>query len=309
MLSLFRVSILFFCVFITSQTSARSTGLADASFQVKGATIDVSFAPGTSDLSINRKELLNWIEKAAHAVSNYYQGFPVSSLNIAINTQSGIRIGGQAFSGENPMVVIRIGEHAQLSHLKKDWVLVHEMVHLAFPSVYRRHHWIQEGLATYIEPIVRVRAGLMNEKEAWYWMLTGMPKGLPESNDKGLDNTNTWGRRYWGGALFSLLGDQRIRQQSNNRHDIGDALRGIVTAGYSMQSDDVWPLDKILTIADKATKTTALISLYNEHKDTPINTNLEEIWKRIGVKLENGKVKLNNNASQAKLRHDLLFGS
>ena len=308
-LKLIRISLFLFAVFSSYQASARDTDLLNAKFQVQGAKIDVSFAPGTSELSLNRAQLLNWIEKAAHAVADYYQGFPVSSLNITINPRSGSRIGGQAFSGEKPMVLITVGKQAQLFHLEKDWVLVHEMVHLAFPSVYRKHHWIQEGLATYIEPIVRVRAGLMTEKEAWHWMLTGMPKGLPESKDKGLDNTNTWGRRYWGGALFSLLADQRIREQSHSRYDIGDALRGIVNAGYNMQSDDLWPLDKILTIGDKATKTNALISLYNEHKDTPIHTGLQKMWIRLGVRLEDGKVKFNDNSPQANLRHALLFGS
>lgn len=36
--------------------------------------------------------------------------------------------------------------------------MTHEMVHLAFPSVPDQHHWIEEGLATYVEPIARARA-------------------------------------------------------------------------------------------------------------------------------------------------------
>src|SRR5260370_28547747 len=31
--------------------------------------------------------------------------------------------------------------------------------HLAFPSVDEKHHWIEEGIATYVEPIARIPAG------------------------------------------------------------------------------------------------------------------------------------------------------
>ena len=37
--------------------------------------------------------------------------------------------------------------------------MTHEMVHLAFPSVAREHHWIEEGITTYVEPIARAETG------------------------------------------------------------------------------------------------------------------------------------------------------
>ncbi|MEE9309873.1 MAG: hypothetical protein V3U64_02550 [Cocleimonas sp.] len=306
----FRVAVLLLAVFITDHTTALENSLADAKIQVQGTEIEILFAPGTGNgaLALSRDQIVQWIEKGANAVANYYQGFPVSKLNITINPRAGGGIGGQAFNGEQPMILITLGRRANLAKLQKDWVLVHELVHLAFPSLHKKHYWMQEGLSTYIEPIVRVRAGLMSEKEAWYWMLTGMPKGLPKYGDRGLDNTNTWGRRYWGGAMFALLADQRIRAQSKNRYGIDQALRGIVKAGYSMQSDDVWPLDKILKIGDKATRTTALMTLYNEMKDKPVDVDLQAMWKRLGVSMQGKRISFDESAPQAKLRHDLIFG-
>jgi len=301
---------MFLVVLITTNSSALENSLENAKIHVQGTPIKIYFAPGTGNnaLSVSREQLLQWIEKGANAVANYYHGFPVSRLSITINPRSGGGIGGQAFAGDDPMILITLGRRANLTKLQKDWVLVHEMVHLAFPSVYRQHYWMQEGLSTYIEPIVRVRAGLMSEKEAWHWMLTGMPKGLPKYGDKGLDNTPTWGRRYWGGAMFALLADQRIRQQSKNRYGIDQALRGVVKAGYSMQSDDVWPLSKILKIADKATHTTVLMDLYNEMKDKPVDVDLQRLWKSLGVKLEGKRISFDNSAPQAVMRKALIFG-
>lgn len=309
-LKIFRLVIFFLAVFVIASTTALESSLASAKIQVQGAQINIVFAPGTGDnaLSVSRDQLLQWIEKGANAVANYYHGFPVSKLTITISPRSGGGIGGRAFAGSEPVVLITLGKRANLAKLQKDWVLVHELVHLAFPSVHRQHYWMQEGLSTYVEPIVRVRAGLMSEKEAWYWMLTGMPKGLPQSGDRGLDNTPTWGRRYWGGAIFVLLADQRIWKQSKNRYGIDRALRGIVKAGYSMQSDDVWPLSKILKIADKATHTTALMDLYNEMKDKPVDVDLQNMWKKLGVKLNGKRISFDNTAPQATLRKALIFG-
>ena len=85
--------------------------------------------------------------------------------------------------------------------------MVHEMVHLAFPRVAKQHHWIEEGLATYIEPWARLGIGQLTEETVWKDLVEGLPKGLPGPEDKGLDRTPTWGRTYWGGALFCLLAD------------------------------------------------------------------------------------------------------
>jgi len=67
-------------------------------------------------------------------------------------------------------------------------------------------------------------------------------------------------------------------------------------------------LDKILKIGDKATRTTALMTLYNEMKDKPADIDLQSMWKRLGVRLDGRRIVFDNGAPQAKLRHNLIFG-
>lgn len=300
----------FFLVFIiltfTASLKADDSNFPDAKINLNGTQIDVSFAPGASNLSLTHKQITDWIEAGAKAVANYYQGFPVDYLSIVINTGGGSKVSGSAYSGLKPLIILRIGENTSPQKLKKDWVLVHEMVHLAFPSVYKQHHWMEEGLATYIEPIVRVRAGLMSEKDAWTWMLTGVPKGQPKRGDKGLDFTPTWGRTYWGGALFSLQADYLIRKQTKNRYGLGHALRTIAKAGGTMQREGSWPLSRALKIGDKATGTTVLMTLYNQMKDKPIKVDLESMWKRLGVRLNGKQITFNKNAPEASMRRVLI---
>lgn len=42
-------------------------------------------------------------------------------------------------------------------------------------------------------------------------------QGLPQANDRSLDRTHTWARTYWGGALYCLVADVGIREQTDNR--------------------------------------------------------------------------------------------
>ena len=73
------------------------------------------------------------------------------------------------------------------------------------------HHWIEEGISVYVEPIARVQAGQLSAERMWHDVVRDMPQGEPEADDKGLDHTPTWGRTYWGGALFCLVADVRVR--------------------------------------------------------------------------------------------------
>ncbi len=280
----------------------------DRRIQLVGAVVDVSFSPDMDDrdLSVSRVQILDRIERSALAVASYFQGFPVSHLDIVVNPGGSQKVNGTAYSGSAPMIILHIGRHTTFADLEKDWVIVHEMVHLAFPPMRSRHNWIEEGLATYIEPIVRVRAGLMAEKEAWHWLLTGTPKGLPESGDRGLDFTSTWGRRYWGGAVYFLLADIKIREQTKNRFGIEDALRAIKVAGGTMQRPRTWSIVSTLEIGDRATKTSVMTQLYHQMKDKPMPVDLDAIWRRLGVSLKDNKVYFNEAAPQSWLRRSLI---
>ena len=105
--------------------------------------------------------------------------------------------------------------------------------------------------------------------------------GEPQAGDHGLDNTHTWGRTYWGGALFSLLADVRIRQQTHNKQGLQDALRGILAAGGNITED--WEIERALAAGDKATGTTVLTDLYRQTRDLPSPVDLAALWKQLGI--------------------------
>ena len=55
--------------------------------------------------------------------------------------------------------------------------------------VARPHHWIEEGFATYVEPVARAQIGDLAPKTVWAGMVEGMPDGEAKEGDRGLDHT------------------------------------------------------------------------------------------------------------------------
>ena len=271
----------------------------NALLQVGGATIDISFDPAPS--AGLRNLVLHWIETAAEAVTTYYTKYPVPNVAIAVNFHDGEGVNaGRAFGSEHAHISISVGLETTAADFADDWTMTHEMVHLAFPSVPRSHHWIEEGLATYVEPIARARAGDLTPQKVWGDMVDAMPQGLPKADDHGLDFTHTWGRTYWGGALYCLLADVEIRKRTGNRMGLEDAMRGILKSGGNIEVE--WPLSRALETADQAVGVSAMEELYNQMRSTPVSPDLDQLWNELGVKRQGKTVVFDDTASLAAIR-------
>jgi len=272
--------------------------------QAGGARIQVDFSPGTLDLPASA--IVDWVQRAARAVTVYYGRFPVPReriLVVFVPDRRGV-FGGTTWGGVDgfpAFTQIHIGQHTTQKQLIADWTMTHEMVHTAFPTQRDSHHWIEEGLATYVEPVARVQAGFLTAAKIWGDMVRDMPKGDPQPGDMGLDRTPTWGRTYWGGAQFCLLADVTIRKKTGNRKGLQDALRSIVHSGGTIDTN--WPLTKALAVGEEATGTTVLTDQYNRMKDTPVRVDLKTLWQELGVdRGADGSVLFNSAAPYASIR-------
>ena len=267
--------------------------------QIGGRKIVVHFDSAPSDSL--RKLFLQRIALSAKAVSIYYQQYPVAKVDIRVGFHDGRGVNsGRAFGSSTPHISISVGRASTDVDFAEDWVSTHEMVHLAFPSVAEEHHWIEEGLATYVEPIARARIGELSAKKVWGDMVDGMPKGLPEPGDRGLDFTHTWGRTYWGGALFCLLADVEFRKRTGNQKGLEDAVRGILKAGGSIESE--WTLARALEIADRAAGVSVLEELYEKMKAAPFAPDLGNLWQQLGVERRGADTVFNDFAPLAAIR-------
>jgi len=205
-----------------------------------------------------------------------------------------------SFGDDGARCKISVGRQTALADLYNDWELTHEMIHFGFPSVENRHHWIEEGIATYVEPIARASVGILTAERVWGDMLRDMPQGLPRAGDRGLDYTHTWGRTYWGGALFCLVADVEIRKRTGNAKGLQDALRAINRAGGTIEA--AWPLDRAFEIGDKAADGRTLIELYGQMASKPVAVDLPHLWEQLGVHPNGQGIALDDQAPWAAIR-------
>jgi hypothetical protein len=300
----FFVTILLVPLFAGAQPWRARQGIAGShQITVGGATIEVDFANGPLDLTTD--QILDHIRKAADAITTYYGKFPVPRARILVVPVVGRRerIGGTTWGGVDGypgFTRLRISEHATQADLDRDWVTTHELDHMAFPDLPEENHWLEEGLASYIEPIARVMTGDLKAQQIWADMVHGMPQGEPRAGDQGLDRTHTWGRTYWGGALFCLVADVEIHRETHNRKGLRDALRAVVEQGGTIDHD--WPIERALTIGDKATGTHVLTKMYAKWRDTPVQVDLPKLWTELGVRVTGDSVELLPKAKLAKVR-------
>lgn len=265
----------------------------------KGARVEIALGPGKMALSDD--DIVAWAEKCQKAIVGYYGQFPIKEALLIFIAGRGHTMGeGKTLGGGGGTIFMRVGEHATKENVANDWVLTHEMVHLTFPTLPRRHHWAEEGVATYVEPFARARVGTLSVEEAWRGVVEGVPQGQPEKGDEGVDNTHTWGRTYWGGALFFLLADVEYRRRTHNEKGLEHALRGINAAGGL--SAVRWSAEETFAAADKAVGEPVLTELYRAWKDKPVTIDLPRLWKELGISYANNKITFDDTAKDAAIR-------
>lgn len=269
------------------------------------AVLQIDFARG--DLDLSRDAVMGHIQAAVAAVTTYYGRFPVQRARVLVIPVPGRHGDLQGttwgdMGGWPGFTRIRIGQLMTAVELADDWTMTHELVHMAFPSLPDDNHWMEEGQATYIEPVARVMTGELKAQDIWRDMVRDMPKGEPQgADDRGVDHTHTWARTYWGGALFCLVADVEIRRETNNRKGLRDALRAVVAAGGAI--DQSWDLPRALEIGDKATGTLVLSRMYAAWKDKPVQVDLPRLWEELGIRsTPEGGVAFDDKAPLAKIR-------
>jgi len=226
---------------------------------------------------------------------------------VAVTGQPGKGVmNGIALGSGGAVVNVKLGLDTDERDLSNDWVLVHELIHLAFPKVHTRHHWAEEGLAVYVESIARVQAGSIDAETLWMHFVDGMPNGLPQEGDRGLDNTPTWGRIYWGGALFYLLADIEIIRRTGGDKTLKNGLRAIMGEGYSIR--DSVEIRHVYGIADRAVGVPVLLETYEAMADRPEPVDLVLLWRRLGVERTVSGVVFHENAEWAGVREKISAG-
>ena len=270
---------------------------------VPGGRIDVAIGKG--ERGVRDEDLVAWIREGATDIVSLLGRFPVSRLQVIVASGGPYAVGSAVTMGMGgASIFVVVGERTQKADLLRDWVMTHEMLHVAFPNMGFRQRWMEEGLSTYLEPLLRARRGRYEPRKMWAEFMRAMPQGLPKDDDQGLDRTFTWGRRYWGGAMFWLHVDVEIRSRTDGARSLDDVLRAVYQAGGNVALR--WDVSRLGQVAESATGTTALREIYDEWSAKAVAPDLGALWSSLGVRSDQAeRITFDDSAPLARIRREL----
>lgn len=295
-----------------------------ANIKVNGGEVATYVFPGkrrVSDATIER-----WVKQSASVFDQLYGHFPVQRAAVFLVPYAGSSSVdfGVAMGSGGATIVILLGEEAdEKALLVDDWVLVHEMFHLGVPSF--RHHevWLNEGLATYYEPLLRTRAGHIAPNAYWETLAKEMPKGV--STTEPLQDAHSFQRMYWGGAFLAMRADVEIRRRTNGKASLDDGLAALLADGGDI--GEVYSIKKIAEIVQASVGVDVLGELVSEanrgqkeercHPDrdeaswpphpcaSEADTLKSLLWA-LGIRKEGAETTLRSDAQLATIRDEMV---
>ena len=276
--------------------------------EVPGATLDVALLG--PPLRMGDAAAIGWIRDGASCEARLFGRFPADTTIFVVPVPGADEVVfGRVLSLAGASVALLFGADTPAASEHDDWVVVHEMFHLGTPSFVGEGHWLEEGLATYYEPILRERAGWTTEADLWKHFVKEMPRGLRKQGEPAsLEDRDDIDSTYWGGALFALLADVGIRRATGGARSLDDAVR----AALQREGDatHVARVADFLRLGDQVTGTRVLEDADVHYAVGGEAIDLDGLWRSLGVQVDpSGAVSLRDDAPLYSLREAIASGS
>jgi hypothetical protein len=268
------------------------------------AELTLALPPDASQIA--RERLIAWVSAAAESNRRFWGRSPAKrGLVILVPSSRGGVPFGRVLSLGGAVVTVLVGRQATAQDLYDDWVLTHELLHLGTPLMRDTGAWLNEGIATFYEPVLRARAGWKPEDDVWREWISQMPRGMPAMTGMGLENAGRGGI-YWGGALFVLMAEIESLQASGGKIGFSDCLRTVLAEGADVTVK--WPTMKLLDRCDALLGKTVIAPLAKQHIERGSAMDLDRLWRRLGVSVTGGEVHYDDAAELAWMRPLIIWG-
>lgn len=278
--------------------------------QIPGALLRITLLESTADF--DTAEIVDWVSAAASNVTFAYGAFPNPSLSVIVLPVGTSRWGdspvpfGRVIRDGGESVELFINENMSIDAYYDDWTATHEFSHLMLPYVSSRHRWISEGFAQYYQNLLLARAGQYTEQRAWKKLYEGFERGRTSSPDMTPNEAARGGRRastmkiYWSGAAIALLADVELRRRSNGEQSLDVVLEQLQRC--CLPAEEMWSGTKLFAKLDTFLDEPLFMPLYRRHAETAGFPDVWPLLTRLGVVVENGSIRLNQDAELAPLR-------
>jgi hypothetical protein len=178
----------------------------------------------------DRTTLKAWLADLAKCINMLHGRWPRPEIRIALQpvksdkpyfTDSAVPF-ARVLRNRPEGVLFYVTPGLELADYVNDWTAYHELSHLFIPYPGRRDVWISEGLASYYQNILQVRAGVLTPAAARERFRAAFQRGRDDNDDADLTlgdlsarmmERRAFMRVYWSGALLFMEADIALRER------------------------------------------------------------------------------------------------
>lgn len=259
--------------------------------QLPDAVLDVAILGRFTRL--DDAAICTWLRQAAEEVRTVRRAFPhprISVRVIPVSSRRGSSLFGMVQWSSPPSVSILVGQDTEASAFARDWVAVHELLHLTHPVLIPRVPWLSEGLATYYTEVARARSGRQSAERAWEELVDGFSRGRAHAGGRTMEEVVAGSPFalgvYWTGALFALHLDVELRRVSGNTRRLEDVLELLAERGSTST------FGAFGAAVDSVAGQPLFDALVERHLRQPSFAEVEGLLEALGVRTDTGEVKL-----------------
>ncbi|MDA1062856.1 MAG: hypothetical protein O2907_00725 [Proteobacteria bacterium] len=177
------------------------------------------------------------------------------------------------------------------------------------PYLDSEQRWISEGFAQYYQNVLLARAGQYSTEDAWQNIQEGLERGRKSAPGlspnaaavRGIGDTRM--KVYCSGAALALMADVELRQRSAGRDSLDTVLGEFEHC--CLPSARTWSGIELFSKLDEFLEQPIFMPLYRQHADANAFPDVRPLLEKLGVLLEDGKVRLDDSASLATLRQGI----
>jgi len=251
--------------------------------------------------------LERWVAGNAAAVERIYGSDPGAGSMVVVVPVAGRHgvLSARTAAGGGISTAVQLGQTSDRAALAGDGLLIEAMLQGRMPYLIDDAVWLMRGIATYLGPLARARAGWIAPEAVWAGFVREMARGEDALARTGMRRAG-FGALGWGGALFMLMTDVQMRRETGGARGLEHCLRAIARDGGTHTQR--WTTAAFAAACDKAVGVPTMathIDLYYHHGG-PVD--LDRLWGLLGVEAEGEGMRLRTDAEAAAIREAILWG-
>ena len=249
----------------------------------------------------NRDKIIEWLQNVANGLDRYIGSYPTKQTQIILISKTKYKSSPVPWArltrGLGYGIQFVVVPTHEIEDFYKEITAAHEFSHQLLPKVHSDDIWLSEGLATYLQYVLLAQSGDMSSKDVWSNIYKGFQRGedgTRKLNRESLKQTTRLrkekGRKgrsmrlYWSGTLYFLMADVALREKSNGKLGLNDLLRKL--NGCCLDEAKVWSGSELVKQLDKLADKSIFTPLYVEFSNGIKFPEYEQIFDRLGVKIE-----------------------